>query len=109
MKSFSPMTRFFSPFLMATVLAACAVPQDSQHKEHHPDTSSPPQTSGATSSGMANGQMSSMDMQAMCDMHRKMMGAKTPEERQAMMDDRMKTMSPEMMQRHMQMMEQQCK
>lgn len=57
-----------------------------------------------------------MDMQAMCDVHDKMMRAKTPEERQAIMDEYMKNMPPEMrqqhmqmMQQHMQMMQQQCK
>lgn len=52
--------------------------------------------------------MSAMDMTAMCDMHKEMMGGKTPEQRQAMMAKHMKSMSPEM-QQHMQMMMQQCK
>lgn len=52
--------------------------------------------------------MSSMDMTAMCDMHKEMMSGKTPEQRQAMMAKHMKAMSPEM-QQHMQMMMQQCK
>lgn len=50
-----------------------------------------------------------MNMMAMCDTHRRMMGATTPEERKAMMDERMKNMSPEMMQKHMDMMQQRCK
>jgi hypothetical protein len=52
--------------------------------------------------------MSSMDMAAMCDMHKEMMSGKTPEQRQAMMAKHMKAMSPET-QQHMQMMMQQCK
>lgn len=48
-----------------------------------------------------------MDPQAMCEMHRNMMAGKTPQERQAMMDEHMKSMSPEMRQR-MQAMHAQC-
>lgn len=58
--------------------------------------------------GAADDQMK-MNMMAMCDTHRRMMGATTPEERKAMMDERMKNMSPEMMQKHMDMMQQRCK
>jgi hypothetical protein len=32
----------------------------------------------------------------MCEMHRKMMGSMTPAQQQAMMDEHMKSMSPEM-------------
>ena len=59
--------------------------------------------------GGADGQMGMMDKKSMCEMHDKMMGAKTPAERTAMMDDRMKNMSPEARQKHMEMMKQQCK
>jgi hypothetical protein len=38
-----------------------------------------------------------------------MMSARTPEERSAMMNERMKNMSPEMRQRYMEMMQQQCR
>jgi len=37
-----------------------------------------------------------------------MMRASTPEERRAMMDERMKNMSPEMIQKHRDMMQAQC-
>ena len=57
----------------------------------------------------AGGQMGMMDKKSMCEMHDKMMSAKTPAERTAMMDDHMKNMSPEEKQKHMGMMKQQCK
>ena len=41
-------------------------------------------------------QMKMTDMKAMCDIHRKMMSANTPEERRAMMNEHMKNMPPEM-------------
>ena len=59
--------------------------------------------------GGAGGQMGMMDKKSMCEMHDKMMTAKTPAERTAVMDDRMKNMSPEERQKHMEMMKQQCK
>lgn len=59
--------------------------------------------------GGGAGQMGMMDKKSMCEMHDKMMSGKTPAERTAMMDDRMKNMSPEERQKHMEMMKQQCK
>lgn len=50
-----------------------------------------------------------MDMKSMCDMHAKMMNANTADERSAMMDERMKNMSPDMRQRQRDMMQQHCK
>jgi Spy/CpxP family protein refolding chaperone len=49
-----------------------------------------------------------MDMQSHCEMHKKMMAGKSPAEQQAMMQDHMKSMTPEMRQR-MQSMHEQCK
>jgi hypothetical protein len=54
------------------------------------------------------GQGGQMDMKSMCDLHEKMKNA-TPQQRSAMMDQYMKNMTPEMRQRHFQMMDQQCK
>lgn len=53
----------------------------------------------------------SMDMQAMCNRHRQMMGSSTPAERQAMMQEGMKGMgmSAEDMQKRMQEMDQRCR
>lgn len=85
-----------APALLTGLLAGCATNNEAQHKGHHADAPV----------SQAPGAMK--DMQAMCDMHRQIMSAKTPAERQAMMDDHMKTMSPEM-RKHMQMMQEQCK
>ena len=75
----------FAPLL----LAGCAA---TMHSAHH---------------GGSMG-MSSMDIMAMCDMHKEMMSEKTPEQRHAMMAKHMKSMSPDM-QQHMQKMMQDCK
>ena len=55
------------------------------------------------------GQGGQMDMKSMCEMHDKMKNAGTQAERSAMMNERMKNMSPEMQQQHMEMMQKQCK
>jgi hypothetical protein len=73
--------------LLATLLAGCAT------GPHDP---------------MAHDHGSMMDMKAMCDMHRQMMVGNTPQERQAIIDEHMKSMSPQMRQ-HMRMMDEQCK
>ncbi len=52
--------------------------------------------------------MASMDMQSHCEMHKKMMSGKPSAERQAMMQEHMKSMTPEMRQK-MQAMHEQCK
>lgn len=54
-----------------------------------------------TSSGMGGMSKSDGDMMAMCDMHKKMMGSKSPDEQKKMMDMKMKDMSPEMRAKHM--------
>ena len=55
-------------------------------------------------SGMGAGQM---DMQAMCEKHKSMMAGKSAAEQQAMMDEHMKSMSPEM-QTRMKTMHEKC-
>jgi hypothetical protein len=74
--------------LLATVLAGCAAPQKSDARAH--------------------ADMGSMDMQAMCEMHKKMMSGKPAAEQQAMMQEHMKSMTPEMRQRA-QAMHEKCK
>jgi len=54
------------------------------------------------------GAMPRTDKDAMCAMYRGMRDAPTEQARQAMMDRQMQGMSPEMRQRHMEMMRQQC-
>lgn len=85
---------------------AQAAQSDQDHTAHHPAgaPAAAPATKGAAKhsvkvapkpAGTANAP-SSMQMDAMMnsmkDMHDKMMAAKTPEERQALMDEHMKTM-----------------
>jgi hypothetical protein len=66
--------------LLATVLAGCAgAPAGSQAHAH------------------AN--MGGMDPQAMCEMHKRMMSGQPSAEQQAMMQEHMKAMTPEMHQR----------
>ena len=100
--------------IAAAALSGCATNQQDEHAQHHPEATSAT-SPGAMGRGGSTGQMgmmggagSQMDMKSMCEMHNKMMSSKTPEERSAMMAEHMKSMSPEMRQRHMEMM-QQCK
>jgi hypothetical protein len=74
-------------------------------------TATQSETMGQGSSGQMGmmGQGGQMDMKSMCEMHERMKNAGTPAERSAMMNERMKNMSPEMKQRHMEMMQRQCK
>lgn len=60
------------------------------------------------SNAPAGAEMGTMDMQSMCAMHKKMTSGKTPAEQQAMMQEKMKSMTPEMRQR-MHAMHEQCK
>lgn len=97
----------FTVALAIAALMGCAA---DQYAQHHPNAAASQATEAMSSgSGSADEKMNMMDMKAMCDMYQKMMSAKTPEERRAMMNERMKNMSPEMMQKHMDMMQAQCK
>lgn len=73
---------------LSVVLVGCAAPQKSD-AHAHADT-------GA------------MDMQAMCEMHKNMMSGKPPAEQQAVMQEHMKSMTPEM-RRRAQAMHEKCK
>ena len=77
-----------SPVLLASALVGCAAPQKSTHDAH--------------------ASIGTMDMQSMCEMHKKMMTGKPSAEQEAMMQEHMKSMTPEMRQR-MQAMHEQCK
>lgn len=102
----------------AVALSTGALAQsDKDHAAHHPPGASGP---GMPLKAPTRGQMG-VQMTAMQDMHDKMMAAKTPEERQALMAEHMKTMqdgmammgqmkggtvaTPEMMSKRMDMME----
>jgi hypothetical protein len=120
--------------LIALGLAGCASPDgEGRHMQHHTGGSAnmvPQGPSGASSaqpgmmsgtmgshggSGMmgagtagAQGEMQHMDKASMCAMHRNMQNAPNEQARQAIMDRQMQGMSPEMRQRQMDMMRQQC-
>jgi hypothetical protein len=47
-------------------------------------------------------------MQAMCDRHRQMLDARTPDERRALMNDNMRSMPPEELERQMNQIRAQC-
>lgn len=72
--------------------SAWSAPND-QHTGHHPDGSTSASTSKQVPASKGPS-MAKMDAQtqAMRDMHEKMMAAKTPEERGALMAEHMKTM-----------------
>ncbi len=80
----------------ASVATTAGAATDEQHDSHHP-ASAPAVQVAQAKPGMAASAtpgMQGMDaqMKAMQEMHAKMMAAKTPEERNALMADHMKTM-----------------
>lgn len=85
----SPSSKLFLAGILASVvlLAGCANAPSSVASEHR-------------HSAMG-------DPQAMCGMHKREMAGKTAEQRQAMMNEHMKAMTPEMRER-MQKMHEQC-
>lgn len=64
--------------------------------------------SACAAPGAAHDEHANMDPQAMCEMHKKMMGSMTPEQQQAMMAEHMKDMSADMRAR-MQEMHARCR
>lgn len=63
---------------------------------------------GMMGDNKAAGGMRHMDREAMCAMYRSMRDAPTEQARLAMMDRNMQAMSPEMRERHIEMMREQC-
>jgi hypothetical protein len=80
--------------LLAALLAGCAAAGPHAHRGGGRDYDA---------RGMG-GQGGMMDMQAMCEMHKKDMAGKSPAEQQAYMEERMRTMAPEMRERMRTMM-----
>ena len=82
---------------LALALSAFGAPswaaQHGQHKAHHPAASASA-AAAKTTPGKTTPEMARManQMGAMQEMHNKMMAAKTPEERSALMAEHMKTM-----------------
>jgi len=101
MNTRSSRARLTGALLLTVLLAGCAGTGPHWHQ---------PGTGGAYGGrgGMQDRQGMMMDMQAMCDMHAQQTAGKSPQERQALMDEQMRSMPPEMRQR-MQMMLQHCR
>jgi hypothetical protein len=83
---------------LATASIGSWAQTDAQHAQHHPSTATAEQSSTKKSASETKSasveKMAAMDskMKAMHEMHEKMMSAKTPEERNALMAQHMKTM-----------------
>ena len=86
---------------VGAVCAPALAGQDSQHQGHHPTepsaatpTATPSAPTSASTSARPDQAMAGMDahMKAMQEMHEKMMAAKTPEQRKALMAEHMKLM-----------------
>jgi hypothetical protein len=116
----------FAGLIITAGLVACAnAGNGQQHEQHHAEqgaSANQSVSSGASSStgGMMGKGMTesgagcpmmgcgAMDKEAACRMYRSMGDAPNEQERQAMMERYLQGMSPEMRQRHMEMMRQQC-
>ena len=113
---------------LAAALSTDALAQsDKEHAVHHPEGASASAAKATSKAAAAAPAQMDMQMKSMQEMHQKMMAAKTPEERQALMTEHMKSMqggmammgqmkapdakgggksmSPEMMGKRMDMME----
>lgn len=83
---------------LALTSAGVIAQTDAEHAQHHPQASAskpaPKAPKPAAPSSAAKDAIAGMDssMKSMQDMHEKMMAAKTPEERNALMADHMKAM-----------------
>jgi hypothetical protein len=107
-------------FPLAVALTACQSGQmraPEESRPHH-DAATAAGTSGSAGSGTASdsgsgstygGETAGMSKwQEMCAQSRRIMSAPTPEARQAMMEQAMPTISPEMRERHLEMMRKSC-
>lgn len=120
MKRLSSLLAAEIALVLAATLSGCAQMRGHQQGQSETDPMRAAGMEGVTEAGPtpssgpfynqgAIGQTGTAEMQTMCSMYRNMAKARTPEERQAMMDEHMRQMSPEMQQRHMEMMGQRCK
>lgn len=65
-------------------------------------------SAGSSGSAGAAGSGVQLDQQSACELQRRVSAARTPEERQGLMDQAMPGMAPETQERHLQMMRQGC-
>jgi hypothetical protein len=80
---------FIASALALSMAASAQSAQD--HAAHHPEAASAAKAAPARPAAPAPGQMEAQ-MKSMREMHDKMMAARTPEERQALMAEHMKAM-----------------
>lgn len=73
-------------------------------KQQQPQSQAQAQPSAASQATTAT----SIDTAEMCALHRRMLAASTPAERDAMLNERMRNMSPEVRQEHIDRMRQSC-
>jgi len=78
--------------LAAALSATVAAQSDKDHAAHHPDAASAPASSSTPKFAPPKAAQMDAQMKSMRDMHDKMMAARTPAERQALMADHMKAM-----------------
>ncbi|CAM3797179.1 hypothetical protein [Bordetella bronchialis] len=111
------------PSLITALFVAPAFSEEAEHDHDHgaptPETVAPDagtktpksvsESKDPNSQAAANQGGMMMDKKSMCDMHRQMMNAKSPAERQGIIDERMQGMPSDARQTHLQMMDEQCK
>ncbi|MBQ5948479.1 hypothetical protein [Massilia sp. ST3] len=103
--------RRLAALVAASTLLACSAPgpTDDAARQSGQSAAGATQAGSGMTGGMAPGASASdgMDMNRMCAIHREIRNA-PPEQRHAVMERYFQQMSPEMRQRHMDMMGQQC-
>lgn len=119
------MTPIFTVLVLAAALAGCATQGTMGRQEYLPEHGGPgygpegPASStnvvpggpgpASGSSGQAGTIQGSSNQVGMCELHRRIISAPTPGERQALMEQYMPGMSPDVRAQHMQMMQGYCK
>ncbi len=94
----SHLRRTLLTIALATAAIGASAQTDAQHKQHQANVLATEQSSAAQDTSVATPgsaeKMAAMDskMKTMHEMHEKMMNAKTPDERMALMAEHMKTM-----------------
>jgi len=83
---------FVLAFAAALSTSALAQSDKEEHAAHHPEGASAPAAKATPKAATEAPAQMDMQMKSMQEMHEKMMAAKTPEERQALMTEHMKSM-----------------
>jgi len=119
------MKRIAQALFLAAALAGCATQGQMGRQEYLPEHGGPgygpegpasstnvvpggPGPAASGTSGQAGTIRGSADEMGMCELHRRIMSARTPAERQALMEQYMPGMSADMRMQHMQMMRDRC-